>query len=292
MKRLLLFVFFITYKISVAQSFELFNQDTINIIDVNNLKQGHWIFWGKMKKLPGYKDDQKVEEGAYKDSKQVGLWKKYFPGGNIKDEITYLNGRPNGYYVNYYENGKVQEEGTWVNNKQVGQFKRYHENGVVAQEFNFNNKGVREGVQKYYYDNGKLMMVGDWAEGKESGILKEYYENGDLRAERNFANGVMDPATSKEFEPKKPLEKKPEPVPVDAKPVLASQEEMPNMGSFNGNGYAKLFGPNKQVTKDGVFKNFKLMEGKEYIYNSDGILQRIAIYKNGVYVGDGVIEQK
>ncbi|MDQ3191616.1 MAG: toxin-antitoxin system YwqK family antitoxin [Bacteroidota bacterium] len=293
MKRILLFLFFIACKISTAQSFEINEQDTINLIDVNNLKQGHWIFWGKMKKLPGYSDSQKVEEGKYADNKKIGSWKKYFPSGNVQNEITYKNGRPNGYYINYYDNGKIEEEGTWVNNKPVGQFKRYHENGVISQEFNFNTKGDREGVQKYYYENGKVMIEGEWANGQESGVLKEYYENGDIRAEKNFANGTLDPATSKTYEPKKPLEKKEAPKPADNKPVVVAQkDELPNMGAFNGNGYGKLYNKNNLVVKDGVFQNYKLIDGKYFVYNNDGILQKIEIYKNGVYIGDGVISDK
>lgn len=291
MKRFLLILFFIA-KISAAQSFEINNQDTVNFIDVNNLKQGYWRFLGFMKKLPGYKDDQVIEEGKFADSRKVGLWKKYFPSGNIDSKVTYQNGRPNGYYVNYYDNGKIQEEGTWINNKPVGQFKRFHENGVIAQEFNYNNTGKREGAQKYYYENGKIMIEGEWAEGKESGILKEYYENGDLKAEKNFNGGTLDPATTKTYEPKKPLAKTTELKPIDTTPAVAKNDEKPNLGAFNGNGYAKLYGSNKQITKDGTFSNYKLIDGKEYIYNKDGILQKIEIYKKGVYVGDGVIEDE
>jgi hypothetical protein len=32
------------------------------------------------------------------------------------------------------------------------------------------------------------------------------------------------------------------------------------------------------------------MEGKAFIYNDNGILTRVLIYKAGKYVGDGVIE--
>ena len=34
-----------------------------------------------------------------------------------------------------------------------------------------------------------------------------------------------------------------------------------------------------------------MIEGKLYYYNSDGILTRIAIYKDGKYVGDAVSEE-
>ena len=32
------------------------------------------------------------------------------------------------------------------------------------------------------------------------------------------------------------------------------------------------------------------MEGKAYIYNEDGILTRVSMYKDGIYVGDTQIE--
>ena len=45
-----------------------------------------------------------------------------------------------------------------------------------------------------------------------------------------------------------------------------------------------------EKTKDGDFKDNRLMQGKNYIYDDNGILKRIEIYKNGGYVGDAQIE--
>lgn len=275
-----------------SQTFEIYNGDTINYVDANNLKQGLWKIFNHMKNLPGYKPDQVVEEGYYKDSRKVGIWRRYYPNGNIKDEIEYNNNRPSGKYKIYYENGVLQEEGEWKNNRNVGTFKRYYENGNISQEFSFNESGKREGTQKYYYENGQLMIEGEWKEGKESGVLKEYYENGDLKAEKFFADGQLDPEKTKTYEPKKPIEvKKEEPAPV-ANVVVKKEEEKPNIGAFDGNGYAKLYNLNKQISKDGIFKNYKLIDGKWYKYDENGILIKIEIYKNGRYVGDGVIEEK
>ena len=36
----------------------------------------------------------------------------------------------------------------------------------------------------------------------------------------------------------------------------------------------------------GEFKDNRLMNGKWYIYDDNGILLRIAVYKDGIYVGD------
>jgi antitoxin component YwqK of YwqJK toxin-antitoxin module len=293
MKKITLILLFITYKVVVAQSYELNNNDTINFTDVNSKKQGKWIIFNRTLHKPDYTDDQKVEEGRFTDSKKTGLWKEFFPNNNLKSKITYENNRPSGYAIMYHENGKIKEEGLWKNNRWVGDYKLYYENGQVQQEFKFNTTGKREGPQTYYYENGQKMIEGNWAEGKEAGLLKEYYENGDIKAEKNFNGGTLDLASTKTYEPKKALP--PTPVKkeeIAAPPVIADKKDKDNLGKpFNGEGYWKLYNANKQVSKDGTFSKNRLVEGKVYYYSPDGILTRIAVYKDGKYVGDSVIDE-
>ncbi len=279
-------------------SFEMNGKDTINKVDANDMKQGKWIITNKIKNLPDYEEDQKIEEGTFKDNKKVGIWKEYYPNNALKNKITFENGRPNGYAIMYHDNGKISEEGLWKNNRWVGNYKLYYENGQVAQEFSFNNSGKREGQQKYFYENGQLMIEGNWQEGKEAGIVKEYYQNGDIRSEKNFNDGNMDVATSKTYEPKKPLPKEEPDKPKDpiesAPKIEVKQDEKPNLPTqvFNGEGHWTLYNKNRQVSKDGEFSKGRLMEGKVFHYSEDGILKRIAIYKNGIYVGDTPIEDQ
>ncbi len=138
------------------------------------------------------------------------------------------------------------------------------------------------------------MIQGSWAEGKEAGVLREYYENGDLKSEKNFEGGFLDVASVKNFEPKKPVKEvvktvnDPDPTPLV---VVDNVKEKVNSGKpFNGEGDYTLFNTNKQISKKGFFHQNRLMEGTVYIYNSNGILTRKALYKGGKYVGDGVIE--
>lgn len=266
--------------------------DTINKTDETGKRQGYWIITNAIAQLPEYAPTSKVEEGRYIDARKEGLWRAYFPSGKQKSRITFKNNRPNGYAIIYHENGKVFEEGLWQNNRWVGAYKLYYDNGQVAQEFNFNPMGKREGAQKYYYENGQLMIEGTWAGGKESGLIKEYHENGDIKSEKYFNGGDIDPAKTRNYEPKKPVVEIPEPeVAKKTPPIIPDKEEKPNLQVFNGEGYWKLYNKNKQISKDGDFSKGRLINGKVYHYNSDGILQRIAIYKDGVYVGDGVIEE-
>ena len=54
-------------------------------------------------------------------------------------------------------------------------------------------------------------------------------------------------------------------------------------------GYHKTYNENKDIYMDGEFKNGKLWTGKHYIYDENGLLERIEVYKDGKYVGNGVL---
>ncbi len=293
MKKIVLISIFLFCKIAFSYSFISPANDSLNYTDANDKKQGKWIITGKMAHKPAYNDDQKVEEGMYQDGKKVGIWKEYYPNNALKSKITFENGRPNGYAIMYHDNGKIKEEGLWQMARWVGDYKLYYENGQVQQEFKFTAGGKREGVQKYYYESGQLMIEGNWQGGKESGVIKEYYENGDIREEKMFNDGNFDPATSHSYEPKKPVVVKTSEEKQVSPPVIPQKTEKDNLGKqFTGEGYWKLYNQNRQVSKDGTFHDFKLMDGKNYFYNPDGILTRIAIYKGGKYVGDAIIEEE
>lgn len=277
--------------ISSAQSYTIDKGDTINVIDENNLKQGFWRIFGKMKKLPGYEPDQVVEEGNYESSRKQGLWKNFFPNGKLKSEIAYVNSRPNGTYKTYFENGQVEEEGSWENNRNTGGFKRFHENGQTAQEFVFNESGKRDGKQVYFYENGQVMIEADIEAGKEK-FVKEFYEDGSIKAEKSFVDGELDVANTKVYEPKNPIKNDDDLANSPVKIVKVDKNDEVNSGSFNGNGQHTMYNKDKQLSKVGFFENFRLMDGLLYKYDANGILIVIEKYKAGRYIGDAPLPKE
>jgi len=281
-----------------AQTPELYGKDTINKTDIEGKKQGKWVLFGKHKPGSCYSADQKTEEGKYTDNRKAGTWVEFYCNGNMRNKLTFTSGRPDGYAVMYHENGKISEEGNWKTNRWVGNYKLYYENGQVQHEFVFNPNGKRDGTQKYYHENGQIAIEGNFAGGKETGLIKEFYENGDVKAEKNYAEGNVDLASIKEFEPKKAMPKKSEEAADNAPIVKVKEDEKPNEADKKGkatgplvlNGQQILYNRNKQITKDGIFKDSRFMEGKAYMYDENGILQRVAVYKNGIYVGDTQVE--
>lgn len=298
----LIFLFISVGLYAQPQSFEIspYNgKDTINYVDALGKKQRKWIVFGRTKPNTCYTPDGKVEEGNYSDNKKIGKWTEYFCNGNMKSRIEYQNGRPDGYAIMYHENGKISEEGTWKNNRWVGPYKLYYENGNVQHEFNFNQNGKREGEQTYRYETGEVMIKGNWIGGKENGTVTEYYADGSIKKTVNYNNGETDVASIKEFDPPKdkPViaqkEKEIKGAPKKEDMVVKKTEEVDpgkkQTGPIILNGYHTTY-INKMISKQGVFADNTLMDGKAYFYDSNGLLKRIAVYKEGRYVGDAPME--
>lgn len=289
-KGLILIAGLIAFSGAFSQSFELNpanKKDTINLIDLKGMKQGHWIVFGRNKPDTCYARTSKVEEGGYLDNRKKGIWSSYFCSGNLYKKVTFQNGRPDGYAVFYHENGKTAEEGVWKINKWMGTYKSYYDNGQVQQEFNFNQAGKREGAQKYYYPDGKTQIEGNWQNGKENGVVTEYHPDGSLKKTISYENGSADVASIKEFKPKKDV-----PVHTEVastKKVSANQEELAQDKQKTAtvlNGFYVLYNKSRQKTKEGTFKDNRLMEGKNYVYDENGMLDHVEIYKNGSYAGN------
>lgn len=259
----------------------------INQYDDQGRKTGYWVIKGHMINATNYKPDQKVEEGEFVANKREGLWKKYHTNGELKSEITYHRNRPQGAYKLYFPSGILEEDGNWVDEHNVGEFKRYHPNGQVSQEFVFEENGLRTGVQKYYYDNGQLELEVQIVKGLEEGLMRRYYPNGDIMEEKMLSGGVVEKGTVKKFPPKSKQEQVVErPSAVEVKHSVRNTEDKPNLEVFKFNGRNTLYNKNRQVTQIGEFKDGRLWNGKWKHYNKNGILEKIEIYKEGVYIGN------
>lgn len=266
------------------------NDGEVNKVDAKGQRQGYWIVKGEMLEDKAYKPDEKVEEGNYKDNRKEGLWKKYWPGGKIRNEINYTNGKPQGEYKLYFENGNLEEHGFWSNNKNTGEFKRFYTNGKPQQHFLFSENGKRNGIQKYYHENGNLAMEVNIVNGAESGVCKRYNPDGSLAEEKTFENGAVKKGSTKKHQTVKTASTSKDPYDKKiGKQSTVTEDKTNKAQEFLPNGYNTLYDKNGNVTQAGQFKEGRLHDGKWYRYNSDGLLIRIEIYKGGKYIGNGVI---
>ncbi len=263
-----------------------------NYTDPSGKRQGHWTIFGKMQKDKSYPGEGKVEEGNYKDSQKTGIWKAYYPDGKNKSEFTFVNNRPNGHAIKYNENGTKAEEGTWVGVRWVGDYKLYYEDGTERQSFNFNSAGQRDGKQIYRNPNGTLAIEVTLKAGKEEGWKKEYDANGNLVRETFYNGGAIDSSKTKEYPPVTGASKVVKDDDINGEgekaPEAKKEEKLPT-GTFSGEGGPHTLYANGQVTKKGTFHLYRLIDGESRIYDSNGLLVQIKLYRGGKYVGDAPI---
>ncbi len=256
--------------------------DTLNIRDSNNQKQGWWRVYNVDGKYKGYSTDQLVEEGEYLNNRKTGIWTKYYPNGNKKHELTFANNIANGYAKIYYRSGQLQEEGIWKMNRWSGQYKYYYPNGTLKYDWSYNSTGKREGEQKYFHENGVLQYLGSWKNGNEDGELVEYHEDGSVKAKRYFNSGKVQPEKTVNL----PVGKE-----FDENVKLYSGKPKPKTISkgFLVDGYNKVMNADGTISKEGTFKDKRLIDGKVYVYDNGKAVKTI-IYQAGKKIGEESIE--
>ena len=112
----------------------------------------------------------------YKNGKEDGLLKSYYPSGKLNSEMPYKNGKEEGQQKDYYESGKIKTISTYKNNMLNGTQKWYYENSQLKAEYNFKDD-IGIDTVKAYYENGKIFAEVSFVGGNLKGG-KKYDKDG------------------------------------------------------------------------------------------------------------------
>lgn len=257
-------------------------EDPKNFVDENGRKQGKWVHFGKEQPDKGYPEDGKISEGTYLDDRKDGRWVLYYKDGMTpRTEGEYKNNRPNGPFVHFHPNGTIKEKGTFSKQRYIDSLARFNEKGVKVYEASYNEAGKESGKVVYRYDNGKVEFEYEANNGVPAGKATRYWPNGDVKERLVYGADGSVQETSGEIAMVNPA--------ADVvKTVSGKKAPKPKTGSgFKPNEYNKVLNENKEIWMEGKFKNGLLWDGKLYIYDEDGLLLKVEIYKEGVYMSDG-----
>ena len=132
-------------------SYKVYQNDTINVLDKDSLKQGLWKeFWGNgdLKSEVSYKNNKKqgLEIGWFDDPDCVEV-EAYYKDGMLdgpsifytkkckKDVFqTFKNGQKEGLELEYYPNGHIKAEGNYKKGNLDGYYRVYDKNGIFSFE--------------------------------------------------------------------------------------------------------------------------------------------------------------
>lgn len=190
--------------------------DTINQVDDQGRKQGHWIYYGKDRPQSGYPLEGKIEEGPYKDDRKEGLWIKYHKDGiTPKLKGQYHNNRPSGSYTKIGSGGEILDTGTFYRsnfneriervggNWEHGSSHRRDISNLKTRQFKLRptdsttTKGFAIGyIDEYIMRNDSLVLNNTykaWAKGVPlnlNGYNKLYNTNAEIFIDGEFKSGV------------------------------------------------------------------------------------------------------
>lgn len=266
-------------------SFKLYGQsDTLNQT-ISGLKQGYWVVYGKDKPDKGYPPEGKIEEGPYVDNRKEGRWIKYHVDGvTPRLKGVYKNGHPNGAFEKFHTTGGSSQKGTYGNKRMTGAFLITNEEGIVTQRKTFNPSGREEGKVEMFYDDGTPQMVMNKKNGVTTGDAITYYPNGDVKKVITYSDtgDIVTKVDKNRVNPPKGATE-----PAGGGGPRGDKGVIKDGSKFNRDGYNKLYNDDDEIWMDGQFKGSKFWAGKLFKYDSDGILLKIEIWKNGKYHSDG-----
>ena len=94
-----------------------------------------------------------MREGEYKNGKKHGLWKLYYPNGQLKSEATFHEGLYTGYYCSYHDNGAKKFEGRYApilgnsrDGRKEGEWLIHNRDGVLEERIVYDRGRIVERV--------------------------------------------------------------------------------------------------------------------------------------------------
>lgn len=197
------------------------------ITDLNGLRQGLWKEY--------YPTGELRSKGKYKNSRQIGEWNFYFQDKTVEITGSYdSKGRKSGDWIWFYPSGDTMVSAYYEEGELEGRYVEYDEDNNIVTQGQY-TAGFEEG--KWKYVNSGAVETGNYEGGLRSGTWKSFFESGTLASEINYSENILDGKYTQYWE--------------------------------NGN-----------IRLSGTYKN-GLQEGIWQQYNEDGILTITTIFKEG-----------
>ncbi len=234
-----------------------------NVTDSLGQKQGHWVIYGEMHPETGYPPKGKIEEGTFVNNRKEGEWIKYYEDGvtpKLKGEF-HLS-RPWGSYEKYYTSGQLKEKSCFTKGRYSCDLYRWYENGCLKYVKIYDT--IAELEITYIYDENNCNVPLD-------SVRTPYHPdntNGKVTSIVACNFGSITPQTSR---------------------TVSFVQEFPEYSdsalcSCNPSGERqKCYNPANNILFQGTCSDGRLNEGRLYFYDSDGILLRVEVWKDGVF---------
>lgn len=285
-------------------------KDTLNRLNDKGQRIGWWVL--NKDNRPVAHGELKAKEGRYINGRKFGAWINYYEDGVTPRLIgEYADNRPSGAYFRFDRKGKMKQASCVPSKIRVSQFietsntlfscKMFFESreAVAGQVFFtrkiFNNKNVAvrfwlESAVKI--ESNEFTTVDyDWLDVNYNRLLLNYLLIRTPKKELPQAaipQEIAEQMTRQEAHQETAEEREAREKHYYYPPVVRNPRVAKGL-DFKPNGMNKLYSDQSEIWIDGYFKNGRLLDGKVFVYDRDGILLKVRVYKDGVYKTDGVL---
>jgi antitoxin component YwqK of YwqJK toxin-antitoxin module len=122
--------------------------------------------------------------------KITGLYKSYYPNGQIYIHTFYKNGKKHGCSQIFYSNGNLKEFGFYNEDLLNGKYYKYYDNNIMEEISEYKN-GILEGTCMQKYRNGKIKYAMQFKNNKLC-TLVHLYPNESLHLRCTYKNELLD----------------------------------------------------------------------------------------------------
>lgn len=279
--------------------------ESINKFDSKGKRTGYWVVDANNHPISRTAKN-KWKEGTYVNGRKSGVWINYHDDGKTPRLIgEYADNRPAGAYFRFNVKGEMQQASS-VPRKITETQSVTATNKVFTCKMNFDNKEIVAGQVYFSKKVVKQNAVQFWLEksleaiSSESEVIDFTWLNTNYdKLYAKYLEVRVPKLTSKEIVKITKVEKVLQPkLTADqdqAKkknyyyPPIIRTPRVARGLIFQPNGFNKLYTPRDEIWIDGYFKEGQLQDGKVFIYDNDGVLLKVRVYKNGLYLSDGVL---
>jgi antitoxin component YwqK of YwqJK toxin-antitoxin module len=127
-------------------------------------------------------DNIEIRNGLYYRDKQpyTGcLFSLQHKGKDTAYSGHFKQGREHGVYKKWYPNGRLMEVRVYENGKKTGIHKGYWPDGRLRFRYHF-SRDLYEGYQYRWHENGQLYSRKNYSKGQEAGMQQEWDKQGNL----------------------------------------------------------------------------------------------------------------
>ncbi len=286
------------------------DKDTLNRMNNRGQRIGWWVL--NQDNGPAASGELKAKEGRYINGRKFGAWINYYEDGVTPRLIgEYADNRPSGAYFRFDRKGKLQQASfvPWkIGTSQILETS----NTVFSCKMFFESKDAVAG-QVFFAEKvfNKNIAVRFWLESAVKTESNEFavidYEWLNINYNRLLLNYLLIRTPKKDLPPVVVQQTAAERQTIDPEadqeaaiereardkhyyyPPIVRNPKVANGLTFKPNGMNKLYSDESEIWIDGYFRSGRLLDGKVFVYDRDGVLLKVRVYKDGVYKSDGVL---